>query len=78
LQVDPKQNLPTIEAALKEGGNSDFQVRELAGLNHLFQHCQTGSPTEYNKIDETFSPEALEMIGDWILSKTGRQQTDAN
>lgn len=78
LQVDPKQNLPAIEAALKEGGNSDFELRELAGLNHLFQHCQTGSPTEYSKIDETFSPEALEIIGDWILAKTGRQQTDAN
>jgi pimeloyl-ACP methyl ester carboxylesterase len=78
LQVDPKQNLPTIEVALKEGGNSDFQVRELAGLNHLFQHCQTGSPTEYTKIDETFSPEALDLIGDWIFAKTGRQQTDAN
>jgi uncharacterized protein len=70
LQVDPKQNLPPIEAALKDGGTSEFEVRELAGLNHLFQHCQTGSPTEYSKIDETFAPEALELIGDWILRKT--------
>jgi pimeloyl-ACP methyl ester carboxylesterase len=72
LQVDPRQNLPTIEAALKSGGNPDFQVRELKGLNHLFQHCQTGSPVEYGKIDETLAPEALELIGDWILSKTAR------
>ena len=72
LQVDPQQNLPNIEAALKAGGNLDFEVRELKGLNHLFQHCQTGSPSEYGKIDETFAPEALELIADWILAKTAR------
>lgn len=73
LQVDPKQNLPPIEAALKDSGNADFEVRELGGLNHLFQHCQTGSPSEYSKIDETFAPEALQLIGDWILSKAANR-----
>jgi pimeloyl-ACP methyl ester carboxylesterase len=73
LQVDPKQNLPVIATALKMGGNRDVAVVELAGLNHLFQHCQTGSPAEYGKIDETIAPEALQIIGDWILSKAGRR-----
>lgn len=67
MQVDPKQNLPPIEAALKAGGNQDYLCRELAGLNHLFQSCETGAPSEYGKIEETFAPEALELIGDWIL-----------
>jgi hypothetical protein len=31
-------------------------------LNHLFQHCETGSPNEYFTIDETISVEVLEMI----------------
>jgi hypothetical protein len=66
LQVDPKQNLPPIEAALKEGGNADYTLKELPGLNHLFQHCQTGSPSEYATIDETFAPEALELVASWI------------
>ena len=70
LQVDPKQNLPPIEAALKEGANSDYTLKELPGLNHLFQHCQTGSPSEYATIDETFAPEALELIGGWISQRT--------
>jgi hypothetical protein len=69
LQVDPKQNLPPIEAALKSGGNSDFTVKELPGLNHLFQHSATGSPTEYGKIDETIAPEALELVADWIARR---------
>ena len=73
LQVDPEQNLPQIEAALKAGGNPDYQCLELAGLNHLFQTCQTGSPAEYRKIEETFSPVALKIIGDWILEHTGRE-----
>ena len=70
LQVDPKQNLPPIAAALEQAGNRDVTILELPGLNHLFQHCQTGSPVEYGKIDETFSPEALELIADWIVKRT--------
>ena len=41
--------------------------RTLPGLNHLFQHSKKGSPDEYILIEETFAPEALQIIGDWIL-----------
>jgi len=44
----------------------------MAGLNHLFQTAETGSPGEYGKIEETMSPDALEVIGDWIVRVTGR------
>lgn len=67
LQVSSKDNLPVIRKALEAGGNKDFQVTELAGLNHLFQHCQSGSPTEYGAIEETMSPEALNAVSGWIL-----------
>ncbi len=70
LQADPKQNLPPIAAALKKAGNKDVTTRELPGLNHLFQHCETGSPTEYGRIEETFAPEAMAMIADWILERS--------
>jgi uncharacterized protein len=70
LQVPPKQNLPGIEAAVKAGGNSDVTVKELPSLNHLFQNSKTGSPSEYVNIEETFSPDALKIIGDWIAEKT--------
>lgn len=70
LQVDPRQNLPAIEGALKEGGNRDYTIKEFAGLNHLFQHCDSGAPGEYGKIEETFAPEALELIADWIGQRT--------
>lgn len=70
LQVDPRQNLPAIEAALKAAAHKDYTIQELSGLNHLFQTCQTGAPSEYGKIDETFSPAALELIGNWIVQRT--------
>jgi len=68
LQVDPAQNLGGIEAALKKAGNSNFKVKKLEGLNHLFQTCEAGTPSEYGKIEETFSPVALKEVSDWILS----------
>ena len=66
LQVPPKENLSAIEEALVAGGNKNFIVKELPGLNHLFQTAQTGVPSEYAKIEETISPIALKIIGDWI------------
>jgi uncharacterized protein len=70
LQIASKENLAQIEKALQEGGNKDFQTHELAGLNHLFQHAPTGSPIEYGGIQETFAPEALTFVSDWILKHT--------
>ncbi|MFW5756900.1 MAG: alpha/beta hydrolase family protein [Tangfeifania sp.] len=66
LQVPPKSNLPAIEKALKEGGNENFKTMELPHLNHLFQHCETGSVAEYAQIEETISPEALKIVAEWI------------
>jgi hypothetical protein len=59
-------NLPARARALKAGGNKNVTVRELPGLNHLFQPTRTGSPTEYGRIETTFAPAALKVMGDWI------------
>jgi pimeloyl-ACP methyl ester carboxylesterase len=72
LQVPPNQSLPAIERALKRAGNKDVTLQTLPGLNHLFQHASTGAPSEYERIDETFSPEALNLISKWIRSHTSR------
>ncbi|MEB2774302.1 alpha/beta hydrolase [Algoriphagus sp. D3-2-R+10] len=69
LVVTPKENLSGIINALKKGGNSSVTVKELPNLNHLFQNCETGSPAEYARIEETFSPDALKEISDWILKQ---------
>ena len=66
LQVLASLNLPVMEAAFQEAGNEQATVSELPGLNHLFQHAVTGSPSEYGLIPETTAPEVLTLIADWI------------
>jgi hypothetical protein len=71
LQVSPDQNLPIIEAALKQGGNKDVTVVRLPGLNHLLQPATTGLPAEYAQIETTMAPAALDAITSWLLKRTG-------
>ena len=67
LQVASKENLDLIAAAFKTGGNKDYTIKSFPKLNHLFQTSKTGSLDEYDKIEETISPQVLETIADWIL-----------
>ncbi len=68
LQVPAEENLGAIAAALKAAGNNAATLIEIEGLNHLFQHAGSGLPSEYGELRETFAPEALQQIGDWILN----------
>lgn len=70
LQVPSKENLEAIAKALEKAGNEDFTVIEYAGLNHLFQESETGMPDEYIQIEQTFSPQVLEDMTNWILQRT--------
>lgn len=70
-QVPPKQNMPEIDKALKAGGNRNYTVKELPGLNHMFQTSKSGAVSEYAQIEETMSPTALTIISDW-LKQQGR------
>lgn len=69
VQVPPQQNLPNIRKALEAGGNKNFEVDELPGLNHLFQTAKTGAISEYAEIEETMSPVAMEKVANWILKR---------
>ena len=66
LQVSAEVNLPAIKTSLKKAKNRKVTIKSMPGLNHLFQHCTTGSPAEYASIEETISPEVLQIITDWI------------
>lgn len=66
MQVPSLVNLPAIAKALKKANNKQFTTKEMVGLNHLFQDCKTGLPTEYIEIEQTVSPVALAEIGNWI------------
>lgn len=77
LQVLASLNVPVMQAAFEEAGNARASVSELPGLNHLFQHAVTGSPSEYGLIPETLAPEVLEQIADWIGSLPASRDGDA-
>jgi pimeloyl-ACP methyl ester carboxylesterase len=66
LQVPAKTNLPLLQKALSDADNTQADIRQLADLNHLFQHAYSGSPAEYGAIEETLSPQALQIISDWL------------
>ena len=63
-QVISTQNLPAIKQLLPSSKRN--LIKEYPSLNHLFQHCTTGLPTEYGQIEETVSPEVLSDISEWI------------
>jgi uncharacterized protein len=67
MQVSPARNLSAIKEALTSGGNQNFVVKEMPGLNHLFQTAETGSEYEYGKIEETMSADVLSLLTNWIL-----------
>lgn len=69
LQVPAQENIALIAAALKEGGNKDYQALVIPLLNHLFQTAKSGSPAEYGQIEETIAPVALETMSKWILQR---------
>ncbi|MFD2035199.1 alpha/beta hydrolase family protein [Belliella marina] len=69
-QVPPKYHLQPVKDALESSRSKNHEVILLQGLNHLFQESKTGLVSEYSQIEETFAPEALEVISNWILKQT--------
>jgi uncharacterized protein len=66
VQVVADPNLAVIDSALKKSGATVYSTEKLEGLNHLFQHCKTCTIQEYIQLEETFSPDALKIMGDWL------------
>lgn len=65
-QVPASVNLAAIKTGLARGNNKNVAIKELQNLNHLFQECTTGAPSEYSEIEQTFSPIALTEILNFI------------
>ena len=64
MQVDAESNLEALRSGLPD--NPYNKLERVEGVNHLFQHCQTGMATEYRDIKETFAPEVLEPMVGWL------------
>lgn len=66
FQVDCEENLGSIKKHLPESPKN--LVKSYEGLNHLFQKCTTGYPTEYAIIKEDIAEVVLSDISIWIKS----------
>lgn len=64
VQVIADSNIPRLKELLKDNGKN--MIKTYPGLNHLFQHSETGMPDEYGKIEETMSAEVLNDMTNWI------------
>jgi pimeloyl-ACP methyl ester carboxylesterase len=67
LQVPAAQSAPLARRALS--ANRRASVRVLPGLNHLFQHAETGVIAEYGRIDETMAEEVLALIAEFVAGQ---------
>lgn len=66
LQVPSSNNINAIKGVYQKSGNNELLCIEYDNLNHLFQECKTGLPSEYADIDQTFSTEVLYDMQKWI------------
>ena len=64
MQVEAESNLGALRSGLPDNPCNKSETVE--GVNHMFQHCQTGMTTEYRDIEETFAPEVLETLVEWF------------
>lgn len=67
VQVLADDNLAVLKGA--ESLSGQLTTKKYEGLNHLFQPCTSGDPSEYATIETTISEEVLSDIAEWILGQ---------
>jgi pimeloyl-ACP methyl ester carboxylesterase len=70
VQVLADAESTALEAALDDR-DVRSRVEVLADANHLFQSAVTGGLEEYPTLEQTFTPELLSLVTDWIRGVTG-------
>jgi len=64
-QVTSKLNEPIMRRLSPKS-----KIMVYPGLNHLMQHCTTGLVMEYGQIEETFAPEVMDDIVEFIMKNS--------
>lgn len=66
IQVISRTNLEGINKALTNSKSKVHEVREVEGVNHLFQECNTCTVQEYGQLEQTIKPEVLDIVTSWL------------
>ena len=69
-QIPAKDNIAAIETALHGAKNMQVETKIYPGLNHLLQDAKTGEPREYQRINESISPQVLADVNAWMVAHT--------
>ena len=72
LQVSAKENLASIAAELKAGGNARVKLLELPGLDHEFQAASINSTSANSGGQRPVSQEVVEAVSTWVADQTKR------
>jgi uncharacterized protein len=67
-KLDQQISYTQSEAVVKmlQTVDRNIQIELFENHNHLLQHCKTGNVNEYFDNQESFSPEVLEAIRNWL------------
>ena len=65
-QVPAKSNISSLKEVVAANKMKNITIKEIPGANHLFQKCQSCTVSEYGKLEETFNPEVLLLMVEWI------------
>lgn len=66
IQVISRTNLEGMVKALDKSKVKTKSIREIEGVNHLFQECTLCTVQEYGQLEQTIKPEVLDIVGDWL------------
>jgi dienelactone hydrolase len=65
--VSAEQNQPFLEAALLAGGNEDFTIDVISGVNHLFLPSAAGvTPDQWANLPQELPSEVVDTIAGWL------------
>ena len=70
-QQAPPEQVPELEAAFRDAGNTDVTARVIPGVNHLFVVDLDGFPGNYTKLPAPIrtKPEVVGEVVDWLVAR---------
>ena len=66
VQVEPEMNKLGFAQGFSKKSRPHSDAVIVPNLNHLLQHCNKCTVTEYGELEETFAPEVLELMVKWL------------
>jgi pimeloyl-ACP methyl ester carboxylesterase len=66
LQVEPEMNTMGFARGFSKKSRSKSDAVIVPGLNHLMQHCDKCTVSEYSELEETFATEVMETMVEWM------------